>query len=60
VRPGGCLVVEGAGLEAAVVSRSLRMNRAMTIFFFPDARVSGEVAAPAGGHDISAANGSPG
>src|ERR1017187_10441589 len=91
VRPGGCLVVEGAGFEAAVqdadepvgefaqgcvcsvprarsasyrarapgealraakawamrasVSRSLRMNRAVTTFFLPDARVIGEVAA---------------
>ena len=91
VRPGGCLVVEGAGFEAAVedadepvgelaqgsvvlgaagalgvvegpgagelpsadrawamsasMSRSLRMNRAATTFFFPDARVSGEVPA---------------
>jgi hypothetical protein len=89
--PGGCLVVGGAGLEAAVedadeavgelaeggvvlgaagafgvvegagagrggegarawaisasVSRSLRMNRAATTFFLPDARVMGEVAA---------------
>jgi hypothetical protein len=99
VRPGGHLVVEGAGLEASVedadepagelaqgsvvlgaagalgvvegpgdflmatdtpgelpsadrawaisasMSRSLRMNRAATTFFFPDARVSGEVPA---------------
>ena len=30
---------------SASVSRSLRMNRAATTFFFPDARVIGEVAA---------------
>jgi hypothetical protein len=29
----------------ASVSRSLRTNRAMTVFFFPEARVTGEVAA---------------
>ena len=38
---------EGAWAMSASMSRSLRMNRAMTIFFFffPDARVRGEVAA---------------
>jgi len=30
---------------SASVSRSLRMNRAAMIFFLPEARVSGEVAA---------------
>jgi hypothetical protein len=30
---------------SASVSRSLRMNRAATTFFFPEARVIGEVAA---------------
>ena len=53
---GALSVVEGAGsgrgAEAAKasaisasVSLSLRTNRAVTTFFFPDARVIGEVAA---------------
>ena len=53
---GALGVVEGPGARrssqgvrawaiSASMSRSLRMNRAATTFFFPDARVSGEVAA---------------
>jgi hypothetical protein len=43
--PGETLRAVKAWAISASVSRSLRMYRAVTVFFFPEARVSGEVAA---------------